>query len=93
MNQKVNERLKKSCQGAIAAFQKLNDEKYADMQSKLEFVIGSYDFDGNPVGLNEYAKKSLQTLKKIKEKQPRSVTKKVIDDLEKSTKDFSQNGN
>ena len=90
MNQ-VNEKLKQSCQEAITAFQKLNEEKYADLQSKLEWCIGSYEFDKNPAGLHEIGSESLKTLKAIKAKQPRKVNKKVIEGLEKALNSFSQN--
>ena len=90
MNQ-VNEKLKQSCQEAVAAFHKLNDEKYTEIQSKLEWCVGSYDYDKNPSGLHEYGTKSLEILKALKTKQPKKVTKKVIDDLEKAIQSFSQN--
>jgi hypothetical protein len=90
MNQ-VNEKLKKSCEDAIVAFQKLNDKKYSEIQSKLEWCIGSYGFDRNPSGLHEYGMKSLDVLKKLKAKQPRKVNKKVIDGLEKALVSFSKN--
>jgi hypothetical protein len=87
----VNEKLKQSCQDAIEAFKKLNDESYAEIQEKLEWCIGSYDFDKNPSGLYEYGAKSLDVLKSIKEMQPRKVSKKLIDTLEKALKNFSEN--
>jgi hypothetical protein len=90
MNQ-VNEQLRKSCEEAVAAFQKLNDKKYNDLQSKLEWCIGSYTYDKNPSGLHEFGVKSLDTLKKIKAKEPRKVSKKVIDGLEKAIFSFSSN--
>ena len=90
MNQ-VNEQLKKSCEEAVTAFQKLNSEKYNDIQSKLEWCIGSYSFDKNPAGLHEFGAKSLDLLKKVKSKEPRKVNKKVIDALEKAIFDFSKN--
>jgi len=90
MNQ-VNEKLKTSCEGAVATFQKLNNKKFNDIQSKLEWCIGSYSYDNNPVGLHEYGIKSLDKLKKIKSKEPRKVTKKVIDNLEKAIQGFSKN--
>ena len=90
MNQ-VNENLRQSCEEAITAIQKLNDAKNAELQSKLQWCIGSYDFDKNPAGLYEYGSQSLNTLKTVKAKQPKKVTKKVIDGLEKALKDFSQN--
>lgn len=90
MNQ-VNENLKKSCQEAVVAFQKLNTVEYTDIQSKLEWCVGSYEYDNNPQGLFEYGIKSLDTLKKVKAKQPRKVTKKVIDSLEKAILKYNEN--
>lgn len=87
----INEKLKKSCQDAVVAMQKLNTEETTEVQSKLEWCIGSYEFDKNPVGLHEMGLQSLDLLKEIKQKQPRKVTKKVIDGLEKSIKYYSQN--
>jgi hypothetical protein len=87
----INEKLKKSCQDALIAMQKLNLGETSEIQSKLEWCIGSYENDKNPAGLHDIGLKSLAMLKKIKQKQPKKVTKKVIDDLEKSIKLFSQN--
>lgn len=87
----VNEKLKQSCEEAVVAFQKLKTDSYNDIQSKLEWCIGSFENDNNPVGLHEYGTKSLEVLKSAKAKQPRKVTKKVIDNLEKAIKGFSQN--
>jgi hypothetical protein len=88
MNQ-ANENLRKSCEEAVVAFQKLNNQAYSDIQSKLEWCIGSYDFDKNPYGLQEYGSQSLETLKKVKAKEPRKVNKKVIEGLEKALKNLS----
>ena len=90
MNQ-VNENLKKSCEEAVVAFQKLNSKKYSEIQSKLEWCIGSYGYDKNPSGLHEFGVKSLDLLKKVKSKEPRKVNKKVIDGLEKALDSFSKN--
>lgn len=90
MNQ-VNEQLKKSCEDAVVALQKLNNKKYNDLQSKLEWCIGSYSYDKNPSGLHEYGVKSLDVLKKAKTSEPRKVNKKVIDTLEKALSNFSKN--
>ena len=87
----VNEQLKNSCTEAVAAFRKLNSEKYTDIQAKLEWCIGSYSFDKNPAGLHEFGVKSLDLLKKVKTKEPRKVNKKVIDALEKALFNFSKN--
>ncbi len=87
----INEKLKKSCQEAVVAMQKVNSEELTEVQSKLEWCIGSYEFDKNPAGLHEMGMKSLDMLKDLKQKQPRKVNKKVIDGLEKSIKYYSQN--
>jgi hypothetical protein len=90
MNQ-VNENLKKRCEEAVVAFQKLNKEEYSEIQSNLEWCLGSYNYDKNPEGLFEYSIKSLDTLKKVKSKEPRKVNKKVIDGLEKAILSYNEN--
>ena len=90
MNQ-VNENLKKNCVDAVTAFQKLNKKEFNNIQSKLEWCLGSYEYDKNPEGLFEYSIKSLDTLKKVKSKEPRKVTKKVIDGLEKAILSYNEN--
>ena len=90
MNQ-VNENLKKNCSDAMLAFQKLNKKEFNNIQSKLEWCLGSYEYDKNPEGLFEYGIKSLDTLKKVKSKEPRKVTKKVIDGLEKAILSYNKN--
>ena len=90
MNQ-VNEQLKQSCEAAITAFRKLNDTNYNDLQSNLEWCIGSFAYDKNPTGLHEYGVRSLELLKKVKSKEPRKVNKKVIESLEKAIQNFSKN--
>lgn len=83
MNAK-NEKLKAACKAALLAIQKLGDSKYEDIKSKLVFVIGSYEFDKNPVGLIEFGQKALTLLNDVRKKNPKKVTKKVITDLETS---------
>jgi len=87
----INEKLKKSCEEAVVAFQKLQNEEYTEIKSKLEWCIGSYEYDKNPAGLHEFGNMSLNLLKDIKQKQPRKVNKKVIENLEKSIQGFSAN--
>ncbi|MFW5803890.1 MAG: hypothetical protein ACOCWG_01510 [bacterium] len=91
MYEEISEKLKKSCENAIVALDKLNSTEYDELKSKLIFVIGSYEYDKNPVGLHEYAVESYKILQSVKGKQPRKVAKKVLDDLEKSIKQYEQN--
>jgi hypothetical protein len=77
-----NQKLEKACKDALAQFEKLGDEQFYDIRSKLEFVLGSYGFDGNPVGLQEFAKKSSDILKKYKQKHPRKVSQKLLETID-----------
>lgn len=84
----VNEKLRNECQNALETLQKLNIARTAELQSKLEWCIGSYDYDQNPSGLAEFGGQALKELKKIKEKDPKKVTKKLIDGLESAIAKF-----
>jgi len=83
---KQNQKIQNACTAALEKFQKIGLEKYADIQSKLEYVLGSYAYDGNPVGLYDIGAKALKDLKKYKKENPRLISKKLIDDLEKAIK-------
>ena len=77
-------KLRNACEAATSVFDKLNIEEFTELKSKLEYCIGSFDYDNNPVGLIEYAEVALKELKAFKEKNPRKVNKKIIADLEKN---------
>jgi hypothetical protein len=77
-----SERLRDACLLAVHAFQKLKHKEFADIISKLEFCIGSYNFDKNPAGLIEYGHKALGILMEYKKKNPKKVSKDVIAALE-----------
>jgi hypothetical protein len=79
-----SERLRDACELAMQTFQKLDQPEFADMISKLEFCIGSYNFDKNPAGLVEFGFKAMELLKEIRKKKPRKVSDKVINALEES---------
>lgn len=84
---KLDQKIEKACEASLEKFKKLGLEKYDDIQSKLEYVLGSYRFDSNPVGLYEVGEKALTELKKIKKVKPRLIAKKLIDDLGKALKE------
>jgi hypothetical protein len=77
-----SERLRDACDMAVQAFRKLNHTDFDDIISKLEFCIGSYNFDNNPSGLVEYGYKALGMLKEIKKTYPRKVSKTLLSALE-----------
>jgi len=83
---KQNLKIEKACQAAFEKFQKIGLDKFADIQSKLEYVLGSYRYDGNPVGLYEIGDSALKALKKYKKEKPRQVSQKLVTDLEKALK-------
>ena len=83
---KQNQKIEKACSAALEKIQKIGLDKYADIQSKLEYVLGSYKYDGNPVGLYEIGEKALKELKKYQKEKPRLVSKKLITDLETALK-------
>ena len=78
------ENLRNACEAASQVFAKINKGRFIDLQSKLEYCIGSYDHDKNPVGLYEFGEVAVQELKAFKEQNPRKVNKKIIADLENS---------
>jgi hypothetical protein len=81
-----NNKLRNACEAAMLALKKAGNSDHAELQSKLEFVIGSYDFDKNPVGLYEFGERALKVLEEIRTNNPKKVTKKVVTDLENSLK-------
>lgn len=56
------------------------------LQSELEWCLGSYRFDRNPIGLRQVAGRALSVLNAEKEKKTKGVTAKLIGDLEKALK-------
>lgn len=81
--EKQNDKLRNACKEAFLCFQKIGDPDYSEIQSKLEFVVGSYDYDKNPVGLYEVGSIAVKKLKEVKSKYQRKVSKQLISDLEK----------
>jgi hypothetical protein len=81
MNTK-SEKLRDACELAAQTFRKISPKDYQEIVSKLEFCIGSYNFDKNPAGLFEYGYQALGLLKEIKKKNTRKVNKMVISSLE-----------
>jgi hypothetical protein len=87
---KENENLKKACIESIEAIDKLETDELQELRSKLEFVVGSYEFDKNPVGLQEVGSDALEQFSSFKKKNPRKIAKKVLDGLEKSLKKYEE---
>jgi hypothetical protein len=77
-------KVKKACIAAIEAFKKLDKQEYFEIISGLEYCIASYDYDHNPVGLFEHAELAYHTLSEVRQDNPRKISKKLLDELEKS---------
>ena len=57
------------------------------LQRDIQWCLGSYRADNNPVGLYDTLRKALVVLKMEKEKKTKGVSAKLISDLEKTVKD------
>jgi hypothetical protein len=79
-----SEKLREACELAAQTFRKINHGDFQDIVSKLEFCIGSYNFDKNPSGLIEFGHQALTMLKEVKKKNPRKVPQKLLSSLENS---------
>ena len=76
--------LEQASEEALRKLQSLGIEQ--QLQSELEWCLGSYRFDGNPSGLYEVAGRVLTVLNSEKAKKTKGVTVKLIGDLEKALK-------
>lgn len=67
------------------ALQKLKELGIEEqLQRDIEWCLGSYRADQNPVGLYETAGKALAIFQNEKEKKTKGVTAKLISDLQKA---------
>jgi hypothetical protein len=55
-----------------------------NLQNDIEWCLGSYRADQNPIGLYDAAERALAVLKSEREKKTKGVTAKLISDLEKT---------
>lgn len=55
-----------------------------ELQNDIEWCLGSYRADGNPVGLYAMAERAVSVFKTEKDKKTKGVTAKLITDLEKA---------
>ena len=76
--------LEQASEEALKKLQSLGIEQ--QLQSELEWCLGSYRFDRNPSGLYEVAGRALTVLNAEKAKKTKGVTVKLIGDLEKALK-------
>ena len=65
-------------------FKALNVDR--QLQSEIEWCLGSYSHDKNPIGLFQSAKKALPILREGLASKTKGITAKFISDVEKSVK-------
>jgi hypothetical protein len=76
--------LEQASEDALRKLQDLGIE--SQLQSELEWCLGSYRFDRNPTGLKDVAGRALTVLNSEKGKKTKGVTAKLVGDLEKALK-------
>lgn len=76
-----NEKLRDVCLEALTCLNKPGNAKYDELKSKLEYVIGSYNYDKNPIGLFEIGHLALNALEEISADKPRKVKKALLKNL------------
>lgn len=74
--------IEKASVEALKKLQSLGIDK--DLQNDLEWCLGSYRADGNPVGLYAMTERAVKILKEEHAKKTKGVTTKLIADLEKA---------
>lgn len=72
--------VEKACETALAKLRELNLD--VQLQSEIDWCLGSYRGDNNPVGLFEMVQRSILVFKPELEKKTKGVTAKLITDLE-----------
>ncbi|MCH7412342.1 hypothetical protein MM213_02515 [Belliella sp. R4-6] len=76
--------LEKTVISTLEKLEKLKlDEK---LHAELSWCWRSYEYDSNPEGVIEKSKKALKLFKAKREENSKAVSKKLIEDLEKITK-------
>ena len=72
----------KACQDALMKLRALNIE--LGLQSDIEWCLGSYRNDNNPIGLYEMIERALPVFKAEAEKNKKAVSAKLLTDLSKA---------
>jgi hypothetical protein len=78
------DKLEIACNLALNKLKSLNLEP--QLQSDLEWCLGSFSSDKNPIGLYEMGQRALEVFKTELAKKTKGVTAKMVSDLEKAVK-------
>lgn len=71
-----------ACVMALEKLRALNLD--TNLQAELQWCIGSYRYDGNPIGLFQMAKRAVAVFTVEKANKTKGITVKLISDLEKA---------
>ena len=74
----------KICETALAKLNELNIEHA--LQSEINWCLGSFQNDHNPIGLFQMAERSLTVFKTELSKKTKGLTAKFVGDIEKAIK-------
>lgn len=77
-----NNSIEKVSEDALRVLQELGIEE--QLQRDIQWCLGSYRSDHNPVGLYDNVRKAIDVLKSEKEKKTKGITVKLISALEKA---------
>jgi citrate lyase synthetase len=75
-------KIEKACDEALEKLRSLGIDQ--QLQNDIEWCLGSYRADQNPVGLYGVAERALRVFQDEKAKKTKGVTAKMITDLEKA---------
>lgn len=78
----AEELIEKACVDALAKLQSLNMN--AQLQADLEWCLGSFRHDRNPVGLYQMAERALTEFREAALRKTKGITAKLIKDIEKA---------
>jgi len=74
--------IEKVCEDALQKLKDLGIQQ--QLQNDIEWCLGSYKSDGNPVGLYSMAERALTVFQEEKARKTKGVTAKTITDIEKA---------
>ena len=74
----------KACEASLAKLNELDIEH--PLQSEINWCLGSFQNDQNPIGLYQMAERSVIVFKAELVKKTKGVTSKLIGDIEKAIK-------
>jgi hypothetical protein len=74
--------IEKACTAALAKLKELNIDE--SLQSEIQWCLGSYQSDKNPIGLYQMAKRAIAVFTVELANKTKGVTAKLVTDLEKA---------